>query len=378
MADSPPESRIDVRLLGDKALPRGEFPGGKGEVFRVYFAPAVHEALWKHASEDTSVEICGVLVGAWERDVNGPFVRITESIRGEAADNKFAEVTFTHETWAKINARMDTDFSHLSIVGWYHTHPDFGIFLSDRDRFIHEHFFSGAGQVAHVIDPVRKDEGVFVWREGKAALADHFWAGDRIVHAPRSSGDVAAEPKPGESTLRVAPAPRSTWTWTSQLLAYLALFLLGYVVSGFRSAWEDQMLKEGAVYHFGIWKGLRPGLREELDMVARDLNIIARAVQTRDAKPSEEKSSEKKATEVVTTAQILDGLSTIGKHVGAIKAVYGYSDTEQEAIRQLLDRADASARRSREEPVAGRDKASAEAGGSAAKEPPAPKPSSSK
>ena len=84
-------------------------------------------------------------MGTWHRDEAGPFVKIVESIRGEGAETRFAEVTFTHQTWAKINAEMDTKFSKLSIVGWYHTHPDFGIFLSDRDRFIHEHFFSGPG-----------------------------------------------------------------------------------------------------------------------------------------------------------------------------------------------------------------------------------------
>ena len=52
-------------------------------------------------------------------------------------------------------------FANARIVGWYHTHPDFGIFLSDYDVFIHQHFFSGPGQIALVIDPVRKLEGVF-------------------------------------------------------------------------------------------------------------------------------------------------------------------------------------------------------------------------
>ena len=112
-----------------------------------------------------------MLVGSWHRDEAGPFVKVIESIRGEGAETRFAEVTFTHQTWAKINAEMDTKFTELSIVGWYHTHPDFGIFLSDRDRFIHEHFFSGPGQIAHVIDPIRKIEGVFVWRNGKPIRA---------------------------------------------------------------------------------------------------------------------------------------------------------------------------------------------------------------
>ena len=58
-----------------------------------------------------------------------------------------AEVTFTHETWNKINAEMDSRFAHLAIVGWYHSHPDFGVFLSDRDLQI--------GRGGPVSDPAR-------------------------------------------------------------------------------------------------------------------------------------------------------------------------------------------------------------------------------
>ena len=105
-------------------------------------------AIWKHATETTAVEICGVLVGTWQRDANGPFVQVTESIRGEAAENKFAEVTFTHETWGKINAQMDSKFAHLSIVGWYHTHPPLPLHLTEHDVETHEKFFTDPWQVA--------------------------------------------------------------------------------------------------------------------------------------------------------------------------------------------------------------------------------------
>ena len=165
-------AEIDRRsLLARRTCRTRHFPAAGTRRSACIFTPEVHAALWKHAGEDTSVEICGVLVGSWHRDEVGPFVKIVESIRGEGAETRFAEVTFTHQTWAKINAEMDTKFADLTIVGWYHTHPDFGIFLSDRDRFIQEHFFSGPGQIAHVIDPIRRIEGVFVWRDGKPALA---------------------------------------------------------------------------------------------------------------------------------------------------------------------------------------------------------------
>src|SRR5262245_60370188 len=71
----------DVKLLGDdKSLPQVTFPGNANQTYRVFFEPKVHEAVWAHAKEETSVEICGVLVGRYVRDPDGPFVLIDGSI----------------------------------------------------------------------------------------------------------------------------------------------------------------------------------------------------------------------------------------------------------------------------------------------------------
>src|SRR6185295_16220212 len=67
----------DVRQLKDEKLPEAEFPGGREQAFRVFFEPSAHDGVWQHAQADTSVEICGVLVGGWGRDHAGPFVNIS-------------------------------------------------------------------------------------------------------------------------------------------------------------------------------------------------------------------------------------------------------------------------------------------------------------
>ena len=95
-------------------------------------------------------------MGCWQQDANGPFVVVSASIRCDEAAKKSGEVTFTHDAWTTINREMDTRFVDLKIVGWYHSHPGFGVFLSERDVFIHEHFFSNPGQVALVVDPTQK------------------------------------------------------------------------------------------------------------------------------------------------------------------------------------------------------------------------------
>jgi proteasome lid subunit RPN8/RPN11 len=268
-----PATGPDVSELKDASFPAVPFPGGRQQAFRIFFSPEVHARIWTHARENLAVEVCGVLVGSWGKDEAGPFVAISEAIRGEAATSKFAEVTFTHETWARINQEMDSRFSHLSIVGWYHTHPNFGVFLSDRDVFIQQHFFSGAGQIAHVVDPVRGNEGVFVWHHGKPLPAAHYWVGDRLIasepstHASKTDG--AADAAGGEQ----AAEPKFAWLLpvATQVLACAALFLLGFLLAGRLSDGERDLLAHNAMSRACLLLGVKPGLRERLDACIAEL-----------------------------------------------------------------------------------------------------------
>jgi proteasome lid subunit RPN8/RPN11 len=348
MSDEHPqqEEPIDVRVLAREKLTHEAFPGGRNEGLRVFFTPQVHEALWRHAALDTTVEICGVLVGTWYRDQAGPFVKIVESIRGEGAETRFAEVTFTHQTWAKINAEMDTKFSKLLIVGWYHTHPDFGIFLSDRDRFIHEHFFSGPGQIAHVMDPIRKTEGVFIWRSGKPSLCEHFWVGERILTQFPGRFDQSSELEPGgrseiaamAARLRGSPLAmskaaepvgrvRELLPAPVRWIAYAILFILGYLLASILSAWEHQRFVESVLASNGFIAVLRLGLADELDELRGDLAGIARpleALSSKTEKPEEQ------------LAEIRTQVVTALRRTEAIKARYGNTSAEDEMLKRML------------------------------------------
>ena len=56
-------SESDISMLAKESLSAGTFPSERKSLFRTYFDPQVHQAINDHAAEDTSVEICGVLVG---------------------------------------------------------------------------------------------------------------------------------------------------------------------------------------------------------------------------------------------------------------------------------------------------------------------------
>ncbi|MFI5401406.1 MAG: hypothetical protein ACHQ1G_00495, partial [Planctomycetota bacterium] len=157
---------------------------------------------------DTSREIGGILVGQLCRDAAGPYVRIDTTIDALHAEEKGAELTFTHATWNHISEEMDRHHKDRRIVGWYHTHPGFGIFLSDRDQFIHRGFFNLPHQIALVYDPKRREHGVFAWHENEPRRCLRYWVGEReYVWRPPEAPAHPSKPGP-EATPEQPPSER--------------------------------------------------------------------------------------------------------------------------------------------------------------------------
>ena len=141
--------------------------GAREPRYQVVIRQSVLNKIHAHGHSVDGIEVCGVLVGNVHRDAFGPWLYVEQAIQGNGATERAAQVTFTAETWAHIQTVMDRDYPDRRILGWYHTHPGFGIFLSDMDVFIQDNFFGEPWQVALVYDPKAKEEGVFLWKAGK-------------------------------------------------------------------------------------------------------------------------------------------------------------------------------------------------------------------
>jgi len=153
----------------------------------------------RHALSDVSVELGGILLGfeCVDEKTGAPFVWITQALEAKHFQNTQASFTYTHESWEAISRERDEAFPGLDIVGWYHTHPDFGIFLSGHDEFIHRHFFGQPLQVAFVIDPIRQHRGFFQWRDGALPKLDGYYlvaARDQRLALARTVNDLEGVP----------------------------------------------------------------------------------------------------------------------------------------------------------------------------------------
>jgi len=130
----------------------------------IYVDVDVMRDLEAHAQSNLEAELGGVLLGGqYEDDAGRPFVVISDSLRAEHYEHSKGSFKFTHETWSDISRKRDEFPADLQMVGWYHTHPGWGIFLSGMDTFICRHFFNKPLDVALVIDPCKQERAFFQW-----------------------------------------------------------------------------------------------------------------------------------------------------------------------------------------------------------------------
>jgi proteasome lid subunit RPN8/RPN11 len=107
-------------------------------------------------------ETVGFLVGmycVWNQEY---FTLIDNYIpvRGPASTNHVIMDTDSVASVLKIIQTKYNDNKHI-IVGWYHSHPGYGVFLSDADIISQATFFTQPYHVALVVDPIRQQHGFF-------------------------------------------------------------------------------------------------------------------------------------------------------------------------------------------------------------------------
>ena len=93
------------------------------------------------------------------------------------------------------------------MIGWYHSHPGWGVFLSDRDQFICESFFVGRLDIAMVVDPQSKQLGVFQHTDSKSDWMQPA-AGCFVFMEGEARAEMMAEGLP--NPLRYYAGPRSS------------------------------------------------------------------------------------------------------------------------------------------------------------------------
>lgn len=166
----------------ENALPQNILPIGERveEDKNIYISQPVYKEIHKFTQNKTTNESGGMLIGNVIEEFGKTNIIVNGFIEAKFCEATPTTLKFTHETWEYVHKEMDKKFPEQKIVGWIHTHPNFGIFLSEYDKFIQENFFKEDYQIAYVVDPIQDIEGFYFWINGKIERCKGFYKFDKM------------------------------------------------------------------------------------------------------------------------------------------------------------------------------------------------------
>ena len=186
--------------LTENMLPQNILPIGDRveENKNIYILQSVYKEIHKFTQNKTTNESGGMLVGTVLEEFGKTNIIISGFVEAKYCEATPTTLKFTHETWEYVHKEIEKKHPGKKIVGWIHTHPDFGIFLSEYDKFIHQNFFNEDYQVAYVVDPIQKIEGFYFWINEKIEKCKGFYIYDKTgakitVGADKEEAAVAKE-----------------------------------------------------------------------------------------------------------------------------------------------------------------------------------------
>lgn len=117
------------------------------------FEAKAFDRMADYLSGDLTVERGGFLLGSAEPDE----IRITAFIEAKHTAATGSSLHFTALTWNDYDDRKKKHYPQLTLLGWAHSHPGLGVFLSNHDQTVNLFF----QYLAVVMDPVSREAGFF-------------------------------------------------------------------------------------------------------------------------------------------------------------------------------------------------------------------------
>ncbi len=171
----PEERLIPTEDRSKRVEPLGTI---QGDDLHVFLREETLREIVAYAKSNVQRELGGALPGRFYQSRGRLWVEILGYIKAEHYENTAASFKFTHRAWEGMEREKTRRFGEVGYVGWQHTHPGYGIFLSGMDMFIQNHFFNLPYQVALVVDPKADTLGFFQWKNRKVVPCGFFYIYD--------------------------------------------------------------------------------------------------------------------------------------------------------------------------------------------------------
>jgi len=150
-------------VLGEQAVLHGKEPGQVA----VIVGQAALAQIDAHSRSNMRTELGGALLGRAYRSNGQVYVSVEAAVPAVSADHGPLHFTFNADTWNQLREDREKNYPNLEMVGWFHTHPNLGVFYSGDDVVVHSAAFTLPWHVGLVVDPVRKEACFFGWENSE-------------------------------------------------------------------------------------------------------------------------------------------------------------------------------------------------------------------
>lgn len=168
-------SRIKFGSVREDDIPRQPLPGallGNQSIAAGSLFVLLDQGAWQKIKEHAArflagaerggaLECAGLLAGHayYDPDRQVTVVEVRAAVETQAESQGPGSVRIAPQDFHA--ARQQIDQQGMRVVGWYHTHPNYGIFLSSDDKLVIQSLFNASYHVALVYDPIRNEVGCF-------------------------------------------------------------------------------------------------------------------------------------------------------------------------------------------------------------------------
>jgi proteasome lid subunit RPN8/RPN11 len=146
---------------------------------KIFIPRRILQQIVDFSASDIHHEVGGFMIGDLYSHRGVQYIEIEGYIEAEHAIQTAASLRFTHDTFESRTRRMDREFPDRKVVGWHHTHPGYGVFLSSTDTYTHGTHFNLPWMVALVVDPRAGQMGFFQWRKGQLLPCGFYFVENR-------------------------------------------------------------------------------------------------------------------------------------------------------------------------------------------------------
>ena len=148
------------------------------EVFEAYIEESVLSKALEHskAAAQKGREAMGLLAGQVCQWSGEKYILVEDYLTaGNSATS--VSVRFSQDAFPQLAQQVNAARKKGKIiVGWCHSHPSYGCFLSGTDLSTQRKYFSEEFSVAMVVDPVRREKKVFKLGQGASGYREAGYA----------------------------------------------------------------------------------------------------------------------------------------------------------------------------------------------------------